>query len=106
MALTVRGKYDKGVGMKNLTSGSSVGQTIRKARTAMGMSQAELSRRLGLVVGSGYVSRVEAGGKVPSVLMVMKLADVLGVGVAVLMELARAEYEEATLGRAYRRYRV
>lgn len=61
-----------------------IGENIRYYRERLGISQAELARRLGKT-GSA-VSQYEAGINVPRVQVVEKMADVLGCRVSDIFE--------------------
>lgn len=61
-----------------------IGENIRYYRERLGISQAELARRLGKT-GSA-VSQYEAGINVPRVQVVERMADVLGCRVSDIME--------------------
>jgi transcriptional regulator with XRE-family HTH domain len=53
---------------------ASLGPKLRDLRLLHGWSQAELVRRLGLTARS-YISNLEAGRKVPSIELVVQIAD-------------------------------
>lgn len=57
--------------------GSQLGARIRKLRTEMGISQAEVSRRTG--IHRPNIARVEAGRHVPSLDTVLRIAQAIGV---------------------------
>ncbi len=61
-----------------------LGRRIRAARQASGLSLAELARRAG--VSRRYATEAEAGRANPSVLVLARLADALGIGLASLFE--------------------
>jgi transcriptional regulator with XRE-family HTH domain len=54
-----------------------VGSNVRKCREASGLSQEELAARMG--VDQGYVSRLEAGERNPTIVTVWHAAEALGV---------------------------
>ncbi|MFW6175013.1 MAG: helix-turn-helix domain-containing protein [Chloroflexota bacterium] len=68
--------------MKNI-----FGEKLRKLREARGISQMELSRRLGYASNS-YLSDVEKGLFVPNEEKLRRMASSLGVGFDVLQEMA------------------
>lgn len=53
-----------------------MGEKLRKIREAVGLTQKELAEKLG--VYQRDISRWETGKRVPGVLMVKKMAQVLG----------------------------
>lgn len=53
-----------------------IGPTIRAARERLGLTQAQLGERLGWQ--QGLVSRYEAGKREPSVSVLCRIADALG----------------------------
>lgn len=54
-----------------------VGENVRRARLAMGLSQAELARRTG--VQPAWIAHIEAARQLPSLPNAVALADALGV---------------------------
>lgn len=56
---------------------------IRNRRTDLGLSQAELARRVG--VSSAHICRIESGKRAPSVPMARKLAAALDVSPVAIM---------------------
>ena len=58
-----------------------LGQAIKLVRTANGLRQKEIARKLG--VTPNYVSLIESGNRGPSISFLNRLADVLGVPVGV-----------------------
>lgn len=64
-----------------------VARNVRLTRQRMGISQEELADRAG--VDRSYGSRIERGSANPSVEILAKLAEVLGVTVASLLETKR-----------------
>jgi transcriptional regulator with XRE-family HTH domain len=73
-----------------------VGENVRRCREAAGISQEELAARMG--VEQGYVSRLERGGKNPTIVTIWHAAEALGVPPAVLFR-ARAQSSKATAKR-------
>jgi transcriptional regulator with XRE-family HTH domain len=61
-----------------------VGENVRRCREAAGLSQEELAARMG--VEQGYISRLEAGNRNPTIVTVWHAAQALGVGAATLFE--------------------
>jgi transcriptional regulator with XRE-family HTH domain len=55
-----------------------LGEKLRYLRTQRQMTQVELAQRLGLA-RQGYVSNLEAGRKMPSLDLVVQIADLFGV---------------------------
>ena len=62
------------------------GDTIRKRRKKLGLSQEALSFKAGL--HRNYISDIERGLKSPSLRVIVKLADALGLAVSALMRMA------------------
>ena len=54
------------------------GAVLRKLRVEKGLSQEALASRLDMV-SNGYISRLESGQKNPTLEMVFKLAEALGI---------------------------
>lgn len=75
---------------------SKLGKTIREQREALGWSQAELARRLG--VQSSHVAYIETDQRKPSLLLLKRIAGVLGLDARELFVLCHPEakylYEE------------
>lgn len=62
-----------------------IGENIRDARVAAGISQEELAARMD--VDQGYVSSLEAGRRNPTVLTVWRAAEALGVMPEILFKM-------------------
>ena len=62
-----------------------LGKRISNARKALGLTQAELSEKVG--VSEKYLSRVECGRQVPSVVMVAKICETLNLSADTLLSL-------------------
>lgn len=62
--------------MQKITA-SCFGPVLRQFRIARSLTQDELAARMG--IASPYISRLESGHKLPSLEMVCKLAEALGV---------------------------
>jgi tetratricopeptide (TPR) repeat protein len=60
-----------------ITDPAAFGERLRVARAAAGVSQRELARAA--QTSAGYISRIEAGGRVPSLHVVHAIAERLGV---------------------------
>jgi transcriptional regulator with XRE-family HTH domain len=60
-----------------------VGKNVRRYRIEAKLSQNELAASMG--VEQGYVSRLERGGKNPTIVTIWRAAEALGVGPAVLL---------------------
>lgn len=56
---------------------------IREYREAFRMTQLELSKRLS--IGQNLVSRFESGAKIPSLTMLIHIADIFGLSLDVLV---------------------
>ena len=61
-----------------------VGDNVRAYRLRAGLSQEELAARM--EVEQGYVSRLEAGSRNPTIVTISQAADALGVTPAALFE--------------------
>lgn len=61
----------------------AVAARIRELRTHRGLTQAELARRMGITEGN--VSRLETGGRAPSLRTIARVAAALGVEPAELL---------------------
>jgi transcriptional regulator with XRE-family HTH domain len=66
-----------------------VGDNVRRFRVSAGLSQEELAARIG--VEQGYVSRLEAGSRNPTIVTIWHAAEALGVRPASLFEAPRRE---------------
>ncbi|MYE26690.1 MAG: helix-turn-helix transcriptional regulator [Chloroflexi bacterium] len=62
------------------------GDAVRKRRKELGLSQEALSFRAGL--HRNYISDIERGLKSPSLRVIVKLADALGLTVSAMMRMA------------------
>jgi DNA-binding XRE family transcriptional regulator len=65
------------------TRGSEIGQRIREARAAIGMTQLELATATG--IRRPNVARLERGRNTPTIETLQRVADALGVSVASLV---------------------
>ena len=72
-----------------------VGNRLREARTSVGISQAELARRL--VVSAPYIAAVESGRHNVTVGQLYLFASALGIAVDVVFVQPKAEYESLSL---------
>jgi transcriptional regulator with XRE-family HTH domain len=61
-----------------------VGRNVRRLRTAIGWSQAELAERMG--VDRAYLSSLELGTRNPTIITLWHVARALGVKIASLFE--------------------
>jgi len=66
-----------------------LGRALRQARSARAFTQRALATKAG--VGEKYLSRIERGLATPSVLVVLRLARALGVGLDQLVAAPRPE---------------
>jgi transcriptional regulator with XRE-family HTH domain len=73
-----------------------VGKNVRRYRKQAELSQEELAARIG--VEQGYVSRLEAGKRNPTIVTIWHAAEALGVGPAALFR-ARAQPSKSTAKR-------
>jgi transcriptional regulator with XRE-family HTH domain len=75
--------------MSDATS-ARVGREVRRARTELGISQAELARRMG--VKAPYVASLEAGTRNLTLGQLANIADALGRGLDITFPEVQAEY--------------
>ena len=61
-----------------------LGDNVKAYRVQAALSQEELAGRMG--VEQGYISRLEAGSRNPTIVTVAEAANALGVQVAALLE--------------------
>jgi transcriptional regulator with XRE-family HTH domain len=61
-----------------------LGENVRTCRLRAGISQEELAARMG--VEQGYISRLEAGSRNPTIVTLAEAAKALGVRPAALLE--------------------
>ena len=61
-----------------------VGENVRKHRLQTGLSQDELAARM--QVEQGYISRLEAGSRNPTIATIAEAAGVLGISPSALFE--------------------
>lgn len=61
-----------------------VGANVRKYRVSAGISQEELAAQMD--VDQGYVSRLEAGDRNPTIATIAEVARALGIGPSLLFE--------------------
>ena len=66
-------------------SNGSIGKRISKARKVAGLTQAELSEKIG--ISEKYLSRIEGGKQMPSVAIVARICEVLCVSADNLLSL-------------------
>lgn len=66
-----------------------VGDNVRRIRISAGLSQEDLAARIG--VEQGYVSRLEAGSRNPTIVTIWHAAEALGVRPALLFEPPRRD---------------
>ena len=57
----------------------SFGEFIRDRRIALNLTQSEVASSVG--IGQGYLSKVEAGSREPTLTISLKLCDVLGLDI-------------------------
>lgn len=67
--------------MSNLAT--AIGENVRAARKAAGLTQAALAERTGILVP--HISRLESGGKMPTLPTLEKVADATGVTLCTLV---------------------
>lgn len=64
---------------------ASLGKKLRNLRLQHQLSQTDLMHRLGLTARS-YISNLEAGRKIPSLQLILEIADLFGVGIDDLLQ--------------------
>lgn len=72
-----------------------IGERVKQARIARGLSQAELAEILGL--SDAYISKLETGKNAMSVTVLVKLSDALGVSADWLLRNKTREAQEISL---------
>lgn len=77
------------------TSNGFIGKRIANARKAAGLTQAELSEKIG--ISEKYLSRIESGKQVPSVVIVARICDVLCVSADKLLSLNQTKVSNNSL---------
>ena len=65
-----------------MNEAEKLGKNLKRIRTAKGISQGEIGRRLG--VDKGFVSNIEHGKTNPTLATIAKLAKAIGVSVSEL----------------------
>ena len=65
--------------MKTKYNDAVLGERVRQAREDKGLQQHELAKRIG--ASKGYMCQVETGAKVPSVPVLLNIANQLGVSI-------------------------
>lgn len=63
------------------------GQSVKRRRLELGLSQNEVCRRLGFEDYAGFISRLESGQREPGVLIAERIAKVLDTTVDELLRL-------------------
>lgn len=63
---------------------SKLGKNLKRIRTAKGITQGDIVRKLGL--GRGFVSNIENGKANPTLSTITKIAKAIGVSVGELMK--------------------
>jgi transcriptional regulator with XRE-family HTH domain len=73
--------------MAKITAASPIGDNIKNARKAKGLTQLELAHRIGLQGedAGAYISRLEAGDQEPRLTTLQKIATALSLTVAALL---------------------
>lgn len=74
----------KGVGNLDLRQKKRLGNTLKRKRRALGMSQEDLAGKL--LIERGYISMIETGRKMPSLDTLQALCSALGVKVHALLK--------------------
>lgn len=81
--------------MKNKDLNATIGKNLSRLRKTAGMTQAQLSERVG--ISAAFLSRVECGNKMVSVDVLNSLADVLGVSCDALLHEENTSTEIANI---------
>jgi len=63
---------------------SKLGKNLKRIRTAKGITQGDIVRKLGL--GRGFISNIENGKANPTLSTISKIAQAIGVSVGELMK--------------------
>jgi len=63
---------------------SKLGKNLKRIRTAKGITQGDIVRKLGM--GRGFISNIENGKANPTLSTIAKLAEAIGVSVGELMK--------------------
>lgn len=63
---------------------SKLGKNLKRIRTAKGITQGDIVRKLGL--GRGFISNIENGKANPTLSTITKIAKAIGVSVGELMK--------------------
>ena len=71
---------------------NQVGETVRSRRESLGLSQRSLAEKLG--VEASHIAFIESGRRKPSLKLIARLADVLGIDRQRLLILVRPEAKE------------
>ena len=71
-----------------ILSKETIGKRISNARKALGFTQAELSEMIG--ISKKYLSRIECGKQLPSVVIVARMCEALCVSADALLSLDRS----------------
>lgn len=77
------------VGKRKIEAGTAFGRVLRRQRKALGFSQEALALEAG--IQRNYVSLIELGRNQPTITIVFKLAEALGVQPARLVEMVEEE---------------
>jgi len=78
--------------MRNMKNTNRLGETVRAHREALGLTQRSLAQKLG--VEGSHIAFIESGRRKPSLRLVARLADILGVDRQNLLILAHPEAKE------------
>ena len=68
-------------------SKETIGKSISSTRRTAGLTQAELSEKIG--ISEKYLSRVEVGKQIPSIVIIAKICEALCVSADSLLSLSR-----------------
>ena len=64
---------------------STIGDRVKEARTALGLTQEELGKMVGYMSGRQAINKIEVGKAFPSQKYIVSLAEALGVSVGWLL---------------------
>lgn len=78
-----------------LLSKESIGKRISSARKGIGLTQAELSERIG--ISEKYLSRIESGKQVPSIVIIARICEALCVSADKLLSLDQITFLDKSI---------
>ncbi len=76
-------------------SKETIGKRISNARKAAGLTQEELSEKIG--ISEKYLSRIECGKQVPSITIIWRICEVLRISVDNLLSLGQITASDSSI---------